>query len=133
MALTFYPHEEDGQNGAIEERIATLLNAAEHYKAAVLEIKINPAHQNPDKRTAPNELEHAFNWPEIAYILHEVRELPEANDADKSKKADMLTKLAEVYEVLRGAKMSKLEAVRMALVGEAKLLGGKGEAGVTPV
>jgi hypothetical protein len=130
MALIFYPHEEDGQNGTHEERIAVLLDAAEHYKAAVLEIKVNPS-QNPDKRTSPVEMEHAFNWPEIASMLQEIRELPEANENDKSKKAALLNSLAGVYEVLRGAKMSKLEAVRMALVGEAKLLGGKGEAGVT--
>ncbi len=36
----------------------------------------------------------------------------------------LLTKHADVYEVLRGAKMSKLEAVRLALISEAAQLKG---------
>lgn len=123
MGLLFYPHEDDIQNETYEDRIGVLLDAAESYKAAVLEIKASQGH-DPDKLMSPGQMEYAFNWPEIAAVLQEVRDLPEANERDKKKKAELLIKLAEVYEVLRGAKMSKLEAVRMGLVNEAKLLGG---------
>ena len=36
--------------------------------------------------------------------------LPEANRPEKTRKGNLLAKLSEVYEVLRAAKMSKLEA-----------------------
>jgi hypothetical protein len=48
--------------------------------------------------------------------------LPEHNQASRLTKAGYLAKLAEVYEVLRGAKMPKLEAVRLALINEANQL-----------
>jgi hypothetical protein len=128
MPLIFYPHEDDAQKGALADRITVLLEAAERYKAAVLEIKPEPVLSEADakeaatKRLTPHDFQHAYNWEEIVTILQEVRSLPEGNQADKLKKIKMLTKLAEVYEVLRGAKMSKLEAVRLALMSEAKQL-----------
>ena len=122
MALTFYPHEDDAQKGSHIERIGVLLEAAERYKAAILEIKPDTSPEAATKRTSPHDLLHAYNWPEMALILDEIRAFPETNDVEKSKKANMLTKLAEVYEVLRGAKMPKLEAVRQALVNEAQQL-----------
>ena len=124
MALTFYPHTEDTQRGTLTERIAVLLDAAERYISIILEHNTNPAPSDPKKRMVPRDMVSAYNWEEIARILREIRELPELNKADKARKADALIKLAEVYEVLRGAKMAKLEAVRLALVGEASQLGG---------
>jgi len=123
MTLTFYPHEDDAQRGSHAERIAILLEAAERYKAAILEIKLDLAEEDANKKMTPHDLQHAYNWSEIATILEEVRALPETNESEKNKKARLLVKLAEVYEVLRGAKMPKLEAVRLALVGEAEQLG----------
>lgn len=127
MPLTFYPHSDDAQKGSLEDRIEVLMEAAERYKAVVLDVtrkaeKTDTA--NTAKRSVPRDLNAAYNWEEIARILREIRELPELNRTDKVKKATLLVKLAEVYEVLRGAKMSKLEAVRLALISEANHLGG---------
>ena len=123
MAITFYPHTEDAQKGSLTDRIGVLMEAAERYKAAVLDMKemviVDPAKKEP---SAPKDIHHAYNWEEVAMVLRQVRELPEANKVDKAKKAELLTKLAEVYEVLRAAKMSKLEAVRLALMSEANQL-----------
>lgn len=124
MALVFYPHEDDAKLGTPSERITILLEAAERYKAAVLEEAAAPKEEeDADKRGTPHDLLHAYNWSEIARMLEQVRGLPEGNASDKAKKASLLTQLAEVYEVLRGAKMPKLEAVRLALVNEANQLG----------
>lgn len=123
MALVFYPHSDDIQKGTIEERIALLMEAAERFKAVVLDTdtKANDTEGNL-KRSTPRDLKATYNWEEISRVLREIRELPEINKADKAKKGDLLAKLAEVYEVLRAAKMPKLEAVRLALIGEATQL-----------
>lgn len=129
MALTFYPHSEDAQKGSFEERIEILMEAADRYKAIILDITAKPEHvessdNNNNKRMVPRDQVSAYNWEEIAILLREIRELPEATKDDKARKGDLLTRLAEVYEVLRAAKMSKLEAVRLALINEANQLRG---------
>lgn len=127
MPLTFYPHLEDAQKGTLLERIEVLMEAAERYKAIILD-ETNKAPVDPSKRMMPRELTAAYNWEEIARVLREIRELPEGSKIDKVKKGDLLAKLAEVYEVLRAAKMSKLEAVRLALISESnQLRGGAGQ------
>jgi hypothetical protein len=123
MPLVFYPHLEDVSNGSLEDRIEVLMDAADRYKAVVLGGQVTPA--DPNKRLVPRELAVAFNWEEIAHALREIRDLPESNPIDKTRKGNLLAKLAEVYEVLRAAKMSKLEAVRLALMSESKQLLGK--------
>jgi hypothetical protein len=123
VALVFYPYSDDVQKGTLDERIALLMEAAERFKAVVLDT--NTKTDNNDlgiKRTTPRDLTATYNWEEISRVLREIRELPEINKADKAKKGDLLAKLAEVYEVLRAAKMPKLEAVRLALMGEATQL-----------
>ena len=85
------------------------------------------------KRGIPRDMTHAYNWDELAKVMREIREMPEANSAAKLVKAGRLTKLAEVYEVLRGAKMAKLEAVRIALMNEANQLKGSAQPGTTQV
>ena len=88
MALTFYPHEDDAERGSHAERINILLEAAERYKAAVLESKpaVAPEGATPeevaDKRTTPNDFMHAYNWSTIAGILEEVRSLPEGSSSN---------------------------------------------------
>lgn len=130
MALTFYPHSDDAQKGSFEDRIDLLMEAADTYKAIVLDAAAKGEHPveiedpNNQKRMVPRDQTSAYNWEEIAIILREIRELPEATKQDKMKKGDLLAKLAEVYEVLRAAKMSKLEAVRHALINEANQLRG---------
>ena len=126
MALTFYPHEDDLKASPILEKLAVLLEAAERYKAIILEIAAKNVDVTAEtkKRMVPREVQHAFNWEEIARLLRELRNLPESNHASRMTKADHLTKLAEIYEVLRAAKMPKLEAVRLALVNEAAQLRG---------
>ncbi len=126
MALTFYPSVDDTfSRGTLIERMELLLDGAERYKAAVLEEKRELSPEEKSKTAAvPRDLIIAYNWEEIALVLRELRELPEANKTDKLKKSELLTKLAEVYEVLRGAKLSKLEAVRLALISEANHLRG---------
>jgi hypothetical protein len=125
MALTFYPHPDDAQKGTIEDRIEILMDAALRFKAVVLDDKVfMPANGEESRRIAPRDQLVAYNWEEISRVLREVRELSEANTVDKQKKGNLLAKLAEIYEVLRAAKMSKLEAVRLALVSEAAQLRG---------
>lgn len=129
MSLVFYPHSDEVQKGTLEERIDVLMDAAERYKAIILDI--SPS-ETPDKttnsanhkRSIPKDQQAAYNWEEIARVLREIRELPEIDKPDKLRKSSLLSKLAEVYEVLRAAKMSKLEAVRLALVSEANQLRG---------
>lgn len=130
MALTFYPHIEDADKGSILERLEVLMEGAERYKAVVLETTTNTLKptgevtNEPQRRMIPREQKAAFNWEEISRVLRAIRELPESTKEDKLKKAHLLTKLSEVYEVLRAAKMSKLEAVRLALISEANQLKG---------
>ncbi|MBA3661599.1 MAG: hypothetical protein H0W64_07725 [Gammaproteobacteria bacterium] len=125
MTLTFYPHGDDMLKGSLADRIEILMEAAERYKAVVIEVLPKPdASEEAKKRMTPRDLKAAFNWEEIARVLLAVRELPEMNKSDKLMKASLLKKLAEVYEVLRAAKMSKLEAVRLALINESNQLGG---------
>jgi len=119
MALIFYPHQDDVQKGSIEERIEVLMEAAERFKAIVLD----EANKSIGVRLVPRDQTASFNWEAIARVLREIRDLPEGNKKDKIRKATVLTKLSEVYEVLRSAKMSKLEAVRLALLSEASHLG----------
>lgn len=125
--MSFYPYLEDVQKGTLEERIDVLMEAAERYKAIVLDESAKTA-ADPNKRLVPRDQIAAYNWEEIARVLREIRELPESNKIDKYRKGDLLAKLAEVYEVLRAAKMSKLEAVRLALISEANQLRGGGAA-----
>lgn len=121
MSVTFYPQPEDAERGTLTDRVELLLDAASRYKAFVLDAK---PHQDAANRAAPCDQPAAFNWQEIAHVLRQIRELPEGAKIDKQEKANMLVKLAEVYEVLRGARMSKLEAVRLALISEAEQLRG---------
>lgn len=135
MAITYYPSLDDAVRGTFEERIELLLDAAESYKAVVLEtISHATAASNQSetdtKSIAPKDLHHAYNWEEMAIILREVRELPEGTSKDRIRKANLLTMLAEVYEVLRAARMSKLEAVRLALISEVNQLRGGSTASV---
>lgn len=125
MALVFYPHPDDAEKGTLQERIEILRDAAERFKAIVLDTtpaKVDP--HSEGKRAVPRDIKAAYNWDEIARVLREIRDLPEATKTDKAAKAEALTKLGEIYEVLRGAKMSKLEAVRLALLSEANHLRG---------
>jgi hypothetical protein len=124
MALTFYPYTEDAQKGSLTDRIEILMEAAERYKTVILDESAKPAMADPTKRLVPRDMVAAYNWEEITRLLREIRELPEANKLDKTKKGNLLAKLAEVYEILRSARMSKLEAVRLALVSESNQLRG---------
>jgi hypothetical protein len=131
MPVSFFPHDEDVQLGSIVERLEILMEAAERYKSAVLDTSAvaAPVEKKEEegtgpKRLTPRELKAAYNWQEIARIMREIRELPESNPAAKQSKSARLLRLAEIYEVLRGAKMPKLEAVRMALSNEAEQISG---------
>jgi hypothetical protein len=127
MAVTFYPHADDAELGSISDRLELLMEAAERYKAAILEnSQVTPGFDPTaaKARLTPREMKVAFNWQEIAKLMREIRESSEQNQPNKLKKDDHLTRLAEVYEILRAAKMPKLEAVRIALMNEAKQLRG---------
>ena len=127
MVLTFYPHEDDTQKGTLNERIEILMEAAERYKALILDetTKVKSSVDTTKKWMIPRDQVAAYNWEEVARVLKEVRELPEIDKLDKSNKSQLLAKLAEVYEVLRAAKMPKLEAVRIALISESNQLRGQ--------
>lgn len=127
MSMTFYPHQEDLATSNIVERLEVLLEAAQRYKAVVLDSaakSVDGGLGESKVRATPRELDAAFNWDEVAKLLREIRDLPEGAPTAKLTKSDRLTKLAEVYEVLRAAKMPKLEAVRLALMNEASQLKG---------
>jgi hypothetical protein len=129
MTLVFYPHSDDLQKGTLQERLDVLNDAAERYKTVVLEAAtVKETHEeHHKKRLVPRNLTAAYNWDEIALMLRTLRELAENTKEDKIRKADLLLKLAEIYEILRAAKMPKLEAVRLALVSEATELRGDAE------
>ncbi len=122
MTLIFYPNTDDAQKGDMKDRIEVLMEAAERYRAIILDTAGVAAEEK--KPTIPRDQAVAYNWEEIAKVLRMARMLPEINRADKVAKADILAKLAEVYEVLRAAKMPKLEAVRLALISESSHLRG---------
>jgi hypothetical protein len=122
MSITFYPKSGDLQTTDLKEKLGLLLGAAEQYKAAILQIAKPADPLDPAKRHVPRDMMYAYNWDELAKLLRELRELPENNQSNRLSKSENLMKLAEVYEVLRGAKMPKLEAVRLALVNEANQL-----------
>lgn len=122
MAIKFYPYSEDLEASTLSEKLTLLLDAAERYKAVILEMGAKPLEEGNKKQMAPRDLTVAFNWNEISKVLQQIRNMPEATSNNKAVKAEHLTKLAGVYEVLRGAKMAKLEAVRLALVNEASQL-----------
>ena len=126
MALVFYPNQDEVEKGSLAERIDVLMDAAERYKAIVLDPSSKQELSEDEKKRGmiPRDQSIAYNWEEIAKVLRTVRDLPESSKSDKLKKAEHVTKLAEVYEVLRGARMSKLEAVRLALISEASQLRG---------
>lgn len=128
MALTFYPYTEDTSIGSMLERIEQLTESAERYKAAVLESVTKSQGVQDARYPSPKDQVYSFNWDVIAAVLREIRELPEGTKDDRMLKADYLTKLSEVYELLRAARMSKLEAVRLALMSEANQLKGSASA-----
>lgn len=129
MTLIFYPNIDEPLRGSLADKIDVLMEAAERYKAIILDEKSTLGGSikvEENKRLSPRELTAAFNWGEIAVVMREIREMTEASSLEKARKAEYLAQLAEVYEVLRAAKMSKLEAVRLALISEAKQLRGQG-------
>lgn len=128
MAVIFYPYDDDISNGSLDQKLEVLIDAAQRYKAAILDAASKAVDVAPGekKRTTPRDIIHSFNWEEMAKLLREIREFPEGNTPAKINKANKLKKLAEIYEVLRGAKMAKLEAVRIALMNEANQLNSGG-------
>ncbi len=123
MPLTFYPHPDDTQKGTLDERVEVLMDAADRYRASILDVA-SRQESLVKKIGLPKDQTAAFHWDEIAQVLRQIRELPEGNKEERIHKATLLSKLAEIYEVLRAAKMPKLEAVRLALISEAGHLGG---------
>ncbi len=126
MPINFYPYEEDLRkevNMPIEEKIEILLESAQRYKAIILDVS-QTTMATSKQGAVPSDLKVSYNWDGLAQVLREVRQMNEATPNDKRVKGEHLMKLAEVYEVLRAAKMQKLEAVRVALVNEATHLKG---------
>lgn len=122
MPIHFYPFEEDLKkdvNITLDQKIEILRQAAERYKAVVAD----PAHVQKQV-SVPADLKISYNWDGLAAVLREVRQMSEGTANEKRLKEERILKLAEVYEVLCGAKMQKLEAVRLALVNEAHHLRG---------
>jgi hypothetical protein len=121
MSIVFYPQVIEGATlGTLDDKVELIMEAAQRYKAVMMEAGA----KNDKVIVAPKDITVSFNWDLIAMVLREVRELPEAERTARMAKADLLTKLAEIYEVLRAAKMPRLEAVRIALMSEAGHLRG---------
>ncbi len=125
MSVIFYPHQDELASSTMEQKLEVLMESAERYKAVVLEMTKAPelTESSEKKRMTPREITHAFNWEELAKLLRQIRELPDSTAATKLVKAQRIKKLADVYEVLRGAKMPKLETIRLSLMNELKQLG----------
>lgn len=125
MPMIFYPHQDELESSTLDQKLEILMESAERFKAVVLDTAKKPDETSAErKRLTPREVSHVYNWEEIASLFRELRELPETSPASKLAKGDRLMKLAAIYEVLRGAKMTKLEAVRLALINEANQLRG---------
>lgn len=112
MTLKFYPAS-DELPIKLADKVKFLLQAANDFKKVVEGNNIKP--------TVPRELIAAYNWHELAKVLSEIRDLPESEISEKQLKSKLLHDLAKLYTVLSEAKMSKLEAVRLALLGEASI------------
>ena len=95
MPLVFYPHADDTQKGSLEERIEVLMEGAERYKAAVLDVAAPAAvtEETAKKRMTPREQAVAYNWEEVARVLREIRDLPEATIPNKARKDRKSTRL----------------------------------------
>lgn len=115
MPIIFYPHEDDTKKGTLEQRLEVLAESADRYKATVLD---SPA--SSERAHTPRDISISMNWDEMASVLKEIREMTESDEGDRHRKAHLLAKLADIYEVLRDARMSKLEAVRLALAAESQ-------------
>ncbi|HVE45105.1 MAG TPA: hypothetical protein VNC84_08280 [Gammaproteobacteria bacterium] len=121
--LVFYPSPEDCGYGTLQERLSIVSNAAEQYRSAVLGGSLVPgATAEPPKYETPREQTVAFNWETIACLYREIHALTEATYSDKQEKADLLMQLSETYEVLRAAKMPRLEKISSVLAAEANQL-----------
>lgn len=125
MPIIFYPHEDELSTSTLEQKLEVLLDSAQRYKAIVLESgkAVENTSSVGQRLTSPKDLLNAYNWEEISRLLHQIRNLPENNPSAKQDKSAKFKKLAEIYEVLRAAKMPKLEAVRIALMNESNQLG----------
>jgi hypothetical protein len=124
MAIVFYPNEYKLEATTIDQKLEILLDAAEQYKTTILDaISKTEDGAQSKKRNSPRDVTFSYNWEEIAKVLKEIRDLPENNPIVKKSKSAYLNRLADVYEILRSAKMPKLEAVRLALINEASHLG----------
>jgi hypothetical protein len=133
MALLFYGDpflEEGGTSSYMKERLEQLKESAERYKAVVLESTPKSSVVDEHRSMLPKDLAISYNWEAIAIVLREIREMPENSGQARHSKAEHLMKLSEIYEILRAAKMSKLEAVRVALMTEANQLRGGSAANV---
>jgi len=127
MTIMFYPHEDELITGTVDQKLEALLEAAQRYKALVLETSIRMTDVPEEKKpVSPRDITRSYNWEEIARLLRQIRELPENTPAAKLQKSAKFKKLSEVYEVLRAAKMPKLEAVRIALMNECNQLASGG-------
>src|SRR5689334_11095284 len=107
--LIFYPKHGELSSSNTKDKLDALLTAAEQYKAIILDPQKKDIN-DPSKRQVPREMGYSYNWDELAKMLREIRDFPENSSQNRLSKAENLLKLAEVYEVLRGAKMAKLEA-----------------------
>lgn len=127
MTVMFYPQEDELTSSTVDQKLEVLLESAQRYKALVLDVGSKVTESTGEKkRISPRDITHAYNWEEIAKLLHQIRNQPEGNPASKLAKSAKLKKLAEIYEVLRAAKMPKLEAVRLALMNESNQLASGG-------
>jgi len=113
--ILFYPQDDEMEAADADGKLEILLSSAERYKAFVLDA--SSAHPVTEKKT-PHDIPVAYNWDGLAALLRQIREMPESSPAARLAKAMKLEKLVTIYEVLRSAKMSKLEAVRLALMSE---------------
>lgn len=114
MALVFYPHEDDLATSTLPEKLEALMESAQRYKAAMLDMKTKKMATGAidlGKRSIPKDLEISFNWGELAIVFNKTCHLTEVTAVNKAAKVEALTKLKEIYEALHSAGLLKLEIV----------------------
>lgn len=121
MSLVFHPTSNKLNQGTLEERLDCLKKGASEFKEITNNTMPELLQKNHHARV-PREQICAFNWDAIAKLLREIRALSENLTSEKEKKAKLLLMLAEIYAILRDARMNKLEAVHVALKSEAMQL-----------
>ncbi len=117
MAISFMP-KSDACKGDLTQRLALIMDAALQYKTLM-------GQAEESLKKTPGDIKISFNWVLMGKLFKEIQELPENSAESKFVKVKQIKRLIDVYEVLRQAKMAKLESVKTLLLSEIRQLEGE--------